>query len=272
MRLYRQRHKRDHQHDRRGPAEQPHGDRQVRPSDDPVGLCARREQQGRDSGSGDRGRQKRTSRAHLGRVYASATTGRYASMHATSARPVVVAGRQTAGQSEANRVYSPAHIGNVPVEEWLPFTVPVIALYLYGRHRDRRRRAAVQRLPDAREVLDEKIVELVLARWAKSRHKHLSAEHLPLLYPPGPDGMTAAELAERVHADPPTVERLLAELEERGYGELEGYAGPELRVWLTVEGYDLVNVTESVLLTASAGDPNLSSTEHVSAFQAIRDM
>jgi hypothetical protein len=159
-------------------------------------------------------------------------------------------------------MYTPAHIGNVPVEEWLPFTVPVIALYLYGRHRGRRRREAVERLPDAREMLDEETVELVLARWAKSRHKDLSADYLPLLYPPGPDGMTAAELVDRAHSDRVTVGRLLAELEERGYVELEGYDGPQRRVWLTVEGYDLVNVTESALLAAAPASSEPRSRGH----------
>ncbi len=145
-----------------------------------------------------------------------------------------------------------AHIGNIPVEEWAPFLVPVLVLYLYGRHKNRRRREAVQRLPDASEPLDESTVELVVARWAKARHEDLSPAYLPLLYPPGPDGMNAGELAERIHADPATVERLLGELEDLGYLDLDGrdgFDGP--RVSLTFEGYELVNVTEEVLLAAS---------------------
>lgn len=47
-----------------------------------------------------------------------------------------------------------AHIGNIPVEEWLPFVVPVVALYLYGRRKDRHRRNEVERLPEAGELLE----------------------------------------------------------------------------------------------------------------------
>jgi hypothetical protein len=57
-----------------------------------------------------------------------------------------------------------------------------------------------------------------------------------------------------VHGNPETVERLLEELEELGYLDLEGSDGLDggRRVWLTVEGYDLVYVTESALLAASS--------------------
>jgi len=144
-----------------------------------------------------------------------------------------------------------AHIGNIPVEEWLPFVVPAVALYLYGRRKDRHRRKEVERLPEAGELLDEGTVRRVLDRWAKSRHKVVSARLLPVLYPPGPDGMTVAQLASRTSCDSPTVERLLAELEELGYVDLDGYDGPDQSVCLTIEGYDLVNVTESVLLAAA---------------------
>jgi hypothetical protein len=142
-----------------------------------------------------------------------------------------------------------AHIGNIPVEEWLPFVVPVVALYVYGRRRGRHRRKEVELLPGAGEMLDEGTVERVLARWSESRHGDASAHHLLVLYPPGPDGLTAGELAGRTGSDPAGVERLLAELEDLGY--VEGYDGPEQRVCLTIEGYDLVNVTESVLLEAA---------------------
>lgn len=130
----------------------------------------------------------------------------------------------------------------------------MLALYLYGRHQSRRRREAVQRLPDASEALDESTIALVVARWAKAKHEDLSPVYLPLMYPPGPDGMNAGELAERIHADPVTVERLLQELEDLGYLDLEerdGFDGP--RAWLTFEGYDLLNETESALLSQAAG-------------------
>ena len=146
-------------------------------------------------------------------------------------------------------MYVTAHIGNVPIEEWLPFVFPVLALYLYGRHKTRQRREAVARLPDPRELLDERTIRDVVGRWSRAGHGELSAEHVPLLYPPGPEGMTAAELARRIHGDSVTVERLLEELDELGYLELEGGEDTvDRRAWLTVEGYDLVNVTEDALL------------------------
>ena len=119
-------------------------------------------------------------------------------------------------------VYLIAHIGNVPVEEWLPFLVPIIALYVYGRHKARRRREAVARLGDASKTLDADTVRRVLARWSSADHGELSPEHVSLLYPPGPDGVTAAELATRIDRDPATVARLLEELEELGYVESDG--------------------------------------------------
>jgi DNA-binding transcriptional ArsR family regulator len=150
-------------------------------------------------------------------------------------------------------MYVSAHIGNVPVEEWLPFLVPVIALYVYGRRRERRRREAVQRLPDASEALDEGTVELVRRRWARANHTDVSPAHLPLLYPPGPDGMSAGELAERISADPAAVERLLEELADLGYLELEeGNGRQEARAWLTFEGYDLLHETEAAVLARAA--------------------
>jgi hypothetical protein len=147
-----------------------------------------------------------------------------------------------------------AHIGNVPVEEWLPFLFPVLALYLYGRHWSRHRRQAVSRLPAAGEPLDDDTIGLVLSRWAKADHSELSREHLPLLYPPGPDGSTAVELAARVRSDPVAVERLLEDLQELGYLDLEERTPRDgRRAWLTAEGYDVVNVTEDALL-ASVSD------------------
>jgi hypothetical protein len=141
-----------------------------------------------------------------------------------------------------------AHIGKVPVEEWLPFLVPVIALYLYGRRRGRTRRREVARLPEASELLDERSTARVVEEWVKGRHGQAKARHVPLLYPPGPDGATAGELAERTGRDVPAVERLLGELHELGYVELDGPDGPEQEVSLTLEGYDLLEVTEAALL------------------------
>jgi DNA-binding IclR family transcriptional regulator len=93
-----------------------------------------------------------------------------------------------------------------------------------------------------------------------AKHGDISPEHLPLLYPPGPDGFSTAELANRVHSDPATVERLLEQLEDLEYLELddrEGGDGP--RACLTFKGYELVDATETALLAAlghvSAGQP-----------------
>jgi hypothetical protein len=144
-----------------------------------------------------------------------------------------------------------AHLGNIPVEESLPFLVPIIALVIFGRRKERRRRHELERLPAASELLDRPTVEQILARWRERRLEGVTARHLPLLYPPGPDGMTAGELASRADCDFPTIERLLVELEDLGYVDLEGEDGPEQSVGLTVAGYDLVNATEAVLLAAA---------------------
>jgi hypothetical protein len=141
-----------------------------------------------------------------------------------------------------------AHVGKIPVEEWLPFLVPVLALYLFGRSRSRRRRREVARLPPAEELLDERAVARVLEAWSHGRHKEPSARHVALMYPPGPDGLTATELAAGTGSDVPSVERRLTELHELGYLDLDGPPGPERQVALTLEGYDLLDVTEGVLL------------------------
>jgi hypothetical protein len=157
-----------------------------------------------------------------------------------------------------------AHIGNVPVEEWLPFLFPVLALFLYGRHWSRRRRQALSRLPAAGGPIDESTIELVMSEWAKAGHTELGREYLRLLYPPGPDGATALELAGRADFDPATVEHLMEELQELGYLDLEerepGSAeAPRVRrAWLTTSGYDLVTVTENALLASlstRSGEP-----------------
>jgi len=144
-----------------------------------------------------------------------------------------------------------AHIGKIPVEEWLPFLVPVIALYIYGRRRSRSRRREVERLPRASELLDERTKGRVVEEWAKGRHSDTAARHVALMYPPGPDGASAGDLAGRTGEDLATVERLLAELHELGYVELDGPEGPEQEVTLTLEGYDLLDVAEGVLLEAA---------------------
>ncbi len=144
-----------------------------------------------------------------------------------------------------------AHIGNIPVQESLPFLVPIIALALFVWRKERQRREELERLPDAEELLDERTIELVLARWAESRHEELGARHIPILYPPGPDEATATQLAGRANCDTDTIQRLLSELEELGYVEIEGYDGPDQSVNLTIEGHDLVNATEAVLLDAA---------------------
>lgn len=139
-----------------------------------------------------------------------------------------------------------AHIGNVPVEEWLPFLVPIVALYIYGRRKERRRRARAGRLPAPDERLDDATAERVLSELAAADHRAISREQLPLLVPPGPDAMSAAELAPRVGAPAAAVERLLAELEAHEYLELDG----DGRAWLTFRGYELLDATESALLEA----------------------
>jgi hypothetical protein len=62
----------------------------------------------------------------------------------------------------------------------------IIALYVYGRHKARRRREAVGRLGDSSKALDDDTVRRVLARWSGADHGELSPEHVALLYPPVP--------------------------------------------------------------------------------------
>ena len=149
-----------------------------------------------------------------------------------------------------------AHIGNIPVEEWLPFLVPIVGLFVYGRHRERRRRQEVGQLPEAGAPLDERTLRRVEDEWSRANHAQISREHLPLLYPPGPDGMSASELAGRAGSEPAAVERLLEELEELDYLEIEQREGfAEQRVWLTFRGYELVDSTEVALLDAHQQAP-----------------
>ena len=153
--------------------------------------------------------------------------------------------------SRTSDVHLIAHIGNIPVEESLPFLVPVIAVYLYVRHRERRRRHAVAGLPDAATGLGEDTVRAVLARWSAADHHDLSPAHVALLYPPGPEGVTAAQLARRINRDPAAVDGLLEELAELGYVEFDSKEDPaDRRAWLTIPGYDLVKAAEDELLGA----------------------
>jgi hypothetical protein len=147
-----------------------------------------------------------------------------------------------------------AHIGNIPVEEYAGFVVPVIALYAYGRSWSRRHRRRLASLPPPSQALDERTVRFVLARWAEDEHGELGREALAPMYPPGPDGATPAELAQRTGADRASVERGVAELAELGYLE-PGLGGGEQRLALTAEGIHLLNVTEDALLAAFAEAP-----------------
>ena len=137
-----------------------------------------------------------------------------------------------------------AHIGNIPVEEWLPFVAPVVVLYLVGRRMTRARQRDVARVM-AEESLDEPTIEEILERWRRRRPNELSTDHVPVFCPPGPEGSTARELAARLGTDPQRTALLLDELEELGYVERDGGDGS---LWLTIEGYDLLNDAESVLL------------------------
>ena len=142
-----------------------------------------------------------------------------------------------------------AHIGNIPVEEWVPFVAPVVALYVYGRRRERRRRSEVGRIPPSSEQLDADVVQQIAAEWRKRDYEDVTTEHLGLLYPPGPDGRTVKELASTTHADPARVLGLLEQLEGGDYLLLEGEPD-DLQTSLTLKGYGLVDATEDSLLTA----------------------
>jgi DNA-binding transcriptional ArsR family regulator len=144
-----------------------------------------------------------------------------------------------------------AHIGKIPVEEYAGFVVPVIALYAYGRAWSRRHRKKLASLPPASQALDERTIGFVLARWAEDEQGELGPELVALMYPPGPDGVTVAELAQRIGLDRANVESGVAELAELGYLESDPRGG-EQRLSLTAEGIHLLNVTEDALLAAFA--------------------
>lgn len=162
-------------------------------------------------------------------------------------------------------MYVLAHLGKIPVEEWAPFVVPIVALCLYVRRSERRRRAAIRRLPDVTQPRDDATVRGVLDQWSAAHFDGVSRAHLPLLYPPGPDGLTAIELARRVGSDPKTVSRELEDLAELGYLTLEGSGAEEQRASLTAEGMDLVNVTEDALLAAARRDGEVDEGPRASA-------
>jgi hypothetical protein len=148
-----------------------------------------------------------------------------------------------------------AHIGNIPVEEWLPFVVPLVGLYFYGRRRERRRRSEVAELPETSEGLDPSIIERIVAGWKEARYDAVRPEHLPLLYPPGPDGLSVAELVSRTSGDEQTVRGLLEQLERADYLDL--FPEPEsggLQTSLTLRGFGLVDQTEESLLEALRED------------------
>lgn len=148
-----------------------------------------------------------------------------------------------------------AHIGNIPVEEWLPFLVPLIGLYFYGRRREHRRRSEVAELPRTSEGLDPTVVERILTGWREARYDAVTAEHLPLLYPPGPDGLSVAELASRTSGDEETVRGLLEQLERADYLDLFPEAESNgLQASLTLRGFGLVDQTEESLLAALRED------------------
>ncbi len=146
-----------------------------------------------------------------------------------------------------------AHIGGIPVEEWAPFVVPALALFIYVRRKDRRRRRAVARLPESSATLDADTVRQVLEAWAAEGYRDVGEAQLALLYPPGPDGMSVAELAARTNTPAADVDRLLAKLEEGEYLTLEeGEEAAGARALLTLKGYGLVHATEDALVGAIA--------------------
>jgi IclR helix-turn-helix domain len=145
-----------------------------------------------------------------------------------------------------------AHIGGIPVEEWLPFVVPVLAIYVYIRRRERKRRAEVQRVVQAGREIDEPLVGEILAEWSAANHGELTAEHVRMLAPPGLNGASAPELAARAGCAEETTRGLVADLEELGYVERDGAGADDERVWLTAEGYELANIAERAVLSAFA--------------------
>ena len=134
--------------------------------------------------------------------------------------------------------------------------MPLVVLYVYGRRRERRRRGEVAELPESSEGLDPTVIDQVVAGWRRASYDSVTPEHLPLLYPPGPDGLSVAELVERTDVEEGRVRGLLEQLERADYLDL--YPEPEsggLQASLTLRGFGLVDQTEESLLQALRGDP-----------------
>ena len=144
-----------------------------------------------------------------------------------------------------------AHLAGIPVEEWAPFWVPILVLLVWGWRRERRGRAEIAKLPEQTELLTDTISARIVDAWRQAGLDGAQARHLKLLYPPGPDGLTVAQLVERTKVDEPTAARQLLELEEAGYVTLDGKPGTEQQVFLTMRGFDLESVTEEQLLLAA---------------------
>lgn len=159
-----------------------------------------------------------------------------------------------------------AHIGAIPVEEWLPFVVPVLAIYVYIRRRERRRRIEVQRVVDAGRELSDDVIATILEQWSAADHGELGPEHVRVMAPPGPNGATPAELAARAGHDEPGVRKALGDLSELGYVEQDAPAGGgEARVWLTAEGFAIAHVAERVVLARFAEDARPAGAPSASA-------
>jgi hypothetical protein len=141
-----------------------------------------------------------------------------------------------------------AHIGGIPVEETLPFLVPVVLLYVWARRASRKRNAALERLPGQPSSLSDAAIQRVLDTWSKTGHELLAREHVPLFYPPGIDGASREEIAARIGAEPSVVDSRLDTLADLGYIDLDDGQGHERRAWLTGDGYLLVHAMEDALL------------------------
>jgi len=152
-------------------------------------------------------------------------------------------------------VYVIAHLGNLPVEETLPFVVPVVVLAFWARREDRKRRAALARVADAGTWLDEATVERIVAAWAKAGYGELTREHVPLLSPPALDGASIAQLAARTHSNSAAVEPLLDDLAECGYVDFDGRDGRDRGAWLTAEGYAVLHIAEDGILAGAGAGP-----------------
>jgi hypothetical protein len=151
-------------------------------------------------------------------------------------------------------VFVIAHLGKLPVEETLPFLVPVVVLALWARREDRKRRAALVRVADAGTRLDEAVVGRIVAAWAKAGHGELSREHVALLSPPALEGASTAQLAARTHSNSAAVEPLLDDLADLGYVDFDDAEGRDRGAWLTADGYAVLHVAEDAILAAQDED------------------